>query len=176
MALDTHSPVTAPVVRPSATRRVTAENPLEAACAVLICELQTGLAEATEFRALGQYGEASEAGKQMLLGVLDFAEEHLEGEALHEVRERVADAYDQSKRVDEFVARRSWGLVRRVFGKRTATETELIEASRELGEAIGVVAVTAVAGCIPRFDPEGGVAVEIAESLQSFVEQLQAGW
>ena len=175
MAFDT-SPGTATVARPSATKRVTAGNPLEAACVVLICELHAGLAEATECRALGQHGEASEAGKQMLLGVLDFAEEHLDGEALHDVRERVADAYDQSKRVDDLAATRSWGFVRRMFGKPTATEAELADASRQLGEAIGVVVVTAIAGCAPRFDTEGNVAGQIADSLQSFVDQLRSGW
>lgn len=174
MALETHPPVTATGTRPSAVRRNPA--PLEAACVQLICELHASLAEATEFRALGQHGEASEAGKQMLLGVLDFAEENLGEEALHAVQERVADAYDQSKQVDDLVATRSWGILRRLFGKRTATEAELVHASRELGEAIGVVVVTAVAGCAPHFDPESGIASQITESLQSFVDQLRAGW
>lgn len=178
MALETHPPVTAPVTRPSAARGITAGGlaPLEAACVELICELESGLAEATEFRALGHHGDASEAGKQMLLGVLDFAEENLQEEALQAVRQRVADAYDQSKQVDDLVATRSWAVVRRMFGMRTATEAELVHASRQLGEAVGVVVVTAVAGCAPRFDPQSSVASQITDSLQSFIDQLRTGW
>lgn len=176
MALETPSPVTATVMRSPAARGVTAGNPLEAACVELISELHSGLSEATEFRALGQHGEASEAGKQMLLGVLDFAEEHLSAESLHAVQEAVADAYDQSKQVDDLVATRSWGIVRRMFGKRMASEAELVNASRQLGEAIGVVVVTAVAGCAPHFDPESNVASQITDSLQSFIDQLRTGW
>ena len=88
----------------------------------------------------------------------------------------MADAYDQSKRVDDLAATRSWGFVRRMFGKPTATEAELADASRQLGEAIGVVVVTAIAGCASRFDAEGNVAGQIADSLQSFVDQLRSGW
>lgn len=148
----------------------------EALCLDLIGRLEGLVAEAMDHRRLGQYGDAAAAGKEILLTILDFAEENLPSGALKEVQDRVAEAYEKSKQVDSLVATQSWRAVRRVLGKVTAAPSEVAEAHRALGEAITVVVITAVAGGGDRFQAGSDLAKQMAHSLKLFIDGLRTEW
>ena len=149
---------------------------LELVCVEFIGQLDDLLIKAADYRATGRYGEASAAGKQMLLAVLDFAETNLQGEPLEAVQQRVADAYDGCRQVDDLVAAQSWRAVRRVLGKPTATTEDVAQKYQSLGEQIAMVVITAVAGGEDHFHSGSSLARQMADCLQEFIERLKTNW
>lgn len=150
--------------------------PLEAVCIELLERLEQLRLEATQCRSRGRYGRAAAIGQRMLLAVLDFAEVHLAQQPLQTLKERIADAYEQSRRIEPLVANSSWSLMRRALGKASAASPQIAEAHGALGDAIAVAVITAVAGGEEQFQAGSELARQMADRLKSFVGQLRTDW
>lgn len=149
---------------------------LEAACVDLICRLDQLLCHANEARQAGYLNETVPHANNMLLASLDFAESHLTGSALDELHTQVAAAYGRTQELADLISSRSWGAVRRVIGRPSATEMDVLRVHGEVGEAIAVVVVASLGGGIRRLGVHTSIGDEMIQSLKLFLSEMKKAW
>jgi len=149
---------------------------LESSCVDLICQLEAMLIQVADHRQAGHLSDCVEIANKMLVALLDFTEAHLTGKPLDVVYERVAEAYELTQKYDETISSFSWSAVRRVIGRTSASEVDVLQAHADVGEAIAIVSVASLGESIGLFDDKNGTANQMHQSLKCFIDELRKVW
>ncbi|MEM9587806.1 MAG: hypothetical protein AAGA03_11045 [Planctomycetota bacterium] len=149
---------------------------IEADCLDLICRLEALLSNAIEHRSAGHYSETAELANRMLLISLDFAEAHLQGRVLTETEDRIALAYRRTQHLSDMIDASSWGAFRKVLGRSTSTQDDVVAAHKQVGEALAVSIVSSIGNGIQMIADDSKMASELTQSVTLFVGELKKGW
>ena len=149
---------------------------LESNCVDVMCQLESLLEKACTFKAAGNFIEANNIANRMLVCLLDFAEANLDGEPLEVVYNELAATYELTQKMVDTVNARSWAAVRRVVGRPTPSQWDVLNVHNEIGEAIAVVTVASLGDGIHRVDATTSIGRQLNESLSSFIDQLRKAW
>lgn len=149
---------------------------LESACVDAIGQLEQLLEKASSERAAGFLGESILIANRMLLLIVDFSEGYLDESQQGSVFERTALGYAATQRGVALSSSQTWGTIRKLIGRETATDGEVASAHQEVGAAVAASAESAVKGAIRMLGSDSVVAQQLAESMEPMLEELRTQW
>lgn len=149
---------------------------LESACVDAIGQMEQLLEKANEERAAGFLGESILIANKILLLFVDFAEGYLSESEQASVIERTAVGYAATKRGVSLSSSQTWGAIRKLIGRETATDNQVAEAHREVGVAVADAADSAIVGAIRMLGSDSAVTSQLAESLEPILAELRTEW
>jgi hypothetical protein len=149
---------------------------LELACVDVICQLESLLSQANEYNSTGRLQDVVAVANRMLLSTLDFGETYCEGDSLSNVQDRISEAYTEIQVYSDAIHTRSWSAFRRVIGKTSASEIDVLHAHSQVGDAVAVAIVTSLGGGIRRLGIRTSMGSQLAQSLELFVAEMKKGW
>ena len=175
------------VDRMSATSNTSTETPateltgeerilLESACVDTIGQLEQLLEKAREEQNAGFLGESILFGKQMLLLLVEFTEAHLQASSNEKALDAIDKGYQSAKSGARLSASQSWGTLRRIVGKATATDQEVTEAHSAVGKSIATAVSETMFLGIRLLGSQSSVAKMLAESLNPLLDELNKKW
>lgn len=149
---------------------------LESSCVDVICQLENQLERACTFRDARQHRDAYHTANRMLVTLLEFAEGNLDGDPLETVYADLATAYELTSDLSDAISAHGWSAMRRVVGKSSTSEMDILHIYDRVGRAVAKVTVSSLGYAIRRVDPKTTVGRQLHQSLASFIDQLQKVW
>ena len=149
---------------------------LESACVDLIGELEHLLALSNVECEAGFLGESALIGNKMLHSLVEFAEGYLSGQRLTIVYDLIARGLKATQQTVDLATSQTFGTLRRIIGRESATDAEVAAAHSQAGKAIAIAAIASLGGGIRQLEDESTVATELYESLQPILIKLREKW
>ncbi|MEO1526378.1 MAG: hypothetical protein AAFX06_13140 [Planctomycetota bacterium] len=148
---------------------------LESACVDLIGEFEQMLEAARSEREAGFLGESMLLGKKMLLTLVEFVDGYLEAEKLRNAVDLLTEGCALADAGIKLSSSQSFGAVKRVFGRRPATDVEVADAHRSLGTAIANALSVALNSAVQILG-EARMTEDINDSLKPMLAELRGKW
>ena len=168
---DTKRPGTDPT-----TLRDDARMQIEAACVDLICQFESMLTRASKERLVGFGSEIVPIVDESLQVALEFGEALFNGEKLDILNRRVLEARECSQSLRHAVFSFEWKTFRRLIGRQSACELDVLRIHGELGDATAMVLVTALGPAIEILGTQSKSGAEILRIVRIFVAELEERW
>lgn len=148
---------------------------LESACVDLIGKFEQMLDAARCEREAGFLGESMVIGKKMMLALVEFADGYLEDKRLQNSVDVIAQACTLADEGVELSSSQSFGAVKRVFGRRTASDLEVANAHRSVGSAIAS-ALSVAFNSAAQILGAARLSEDIRDSLEPMLAELREKW
>lgn len=153
-----------------------APTQIQTACVDLVCQLESRLTRAEKERTDGYLGEIVPIVEEFLQTASDFGEMHFHGDPLEALNRRIVEARECSRSLGKAVASFEWKALRRIIGRPSASEREVLKIHSELGTALVMVVVSALGPAIEMLGSNTKSAKEVLKIVRVFIAELQERW
>jgi hypothetical protein len=149
---------------------------LEAACVDLICQFESMLTRSARESVDGYRCEIVPIVERSLQNALEFGETHFKGKALELLNSQVLEARECTQSLRDAISSFEWKTLRRLIGRESASELDVLRIHGELGTAIAMVLVAALGPAIEMLDTKNKSGAEVLEIASSFMAELEERW
>lgn len=149
---------------------------LETACVDLVGQLEQLMEKARDEQKAGFLGESMLVGNTILVQLLNFAEAYLIESSRNAVTALISKGFEVTARGTELSSSQTFGTVKRLFGRKSATDFQVAEAHCEVGKAIADTAELAVQSGLDLLGSESVFATGVHESLHPILVELREKW
>jgi hypothetical protein len=149
---------------------------IEAACVDLICQFESMLTRSAKERSDGYRAEIVPIVDRSMQIALEFGETHFNGETLDVLNRQVLEARACSQSLRDAVSSFEWRTLRRMIGRESANELDVLRIHGELGTAIAMVLVTALGPAIEMLGAKSKSGAEMLKIVKLFIAELGERW
>jgi hypothetical protein len=149
---------------------------MEAACVDLICQFESMLTHSVQQRSDGYLSEIVPIVDKSLQIALEFGQTHFIGKPLEVLNRRVLEARECSRSLGNAVSSFEWKTLRRMIGRKSASERDVLRIHDELGTAIAMVLVSALGPAIEILSTRSKSGAEMLNIMRLFVAELRERW
>ncbi len=158
------------------TLRDDARMHIESACVDLICQFESMLTRASKERLVGFGNEIVPIVDESLQVAIEFGETLFNGETLDALNRRVLEARECSQSLRHAVSSFEWKTLRRMIGRQSASELDVLRIHGELGKATAMVLVTALGPAIEILGIQSKSGAEMLRIVRLFIAELEERW
>jgi hypothetical protein len=148
----------------------------ELECINLLCRLENSLSLGTEHRKSGRTTEMLESAREILVTLVEFAEQQFDSKNAGVVQRQVLELYESIKHVETVLKQSSWRSVRALIGMKSSDDSEVKASIQQMASLLADVMLTALGMCAFQFRDSGTDVRQFAQGVQTLVEQLKRDW
>ena len=167
----------ATTTKPNSTQLTSSQRILlETACVDMIGQVEQLMEKARDEQSAGFLGESMLVGSSILKLLVNFSDGYLSDRTLVLVNDRIELAHQAIKNGTELSQSQTFGSLRRLIGRKSATDVEVARAHTEVGIALAEAVAAAVAGGLHQLKSNSSLVNDLQESIQPILSEMRKTW